>query len=404
MHTPLSEAHLVDPLETDEWLRTNEPVAHVPERDCWLDTSHELVAEAIMDTERFSNRFGRIMRGRQRRTPEARAVLEQGWPPRDTLFTVDPPLHRSHRLIVQKTFSAKRVNGLEPTIRSLTTSLVDAIPRTETVDIFPVLAVPLPMTVIADQLGVPRTDLPLFKRWSDAFATELSGLIEDTSDQLRLTRLEVEFQQYFHERIVERRAEARDDVLSDLVYAEDEDGNTFDDAEILSFLTQLLVAGNETTTSAIAAGVRMLAGDPDLQARVRADRSTIPALVEEVLRLESPIQAMWRVTTTDAELGGVTIPEGSYVLLRYLAANHDPAHYDLPEHCRVDRDKPRDHLAFGAGIHFCVGAALARSEVRVATEELLDRTEWIDAAWEAEPGHPPSLLVRQLDRVPVVLR
>ena len=403
MHTPLSEAHLVDPLETDEWLRTNEPVVFVPERDCWLVTSHELVARAIMDTERFSNRFGRIMRGSKRLTPEARAVLAEGWPPRDTLFTVDPPLHRSHRLIVQKTFSAKRVNGLDPTIRDLAVTLIDAMPRSEPIDVFPYLAVPLPMTVIADQLGVPRDDLPLFKRWSDAFATELSGLIDDTSDQLRLTRLEVEFQQYFHDRIVERRTGPRDDVLSDLVYAEDEEGNTFDDAEILSFLTQLLVAGNETTTSAIAATVRALADDQELQDRVRTDRSTIPALVEDVLRLESPIQAMWRVTTTDVELGGVTIPEGAYVLLRYLAANHDAAHYDLPDHCRVDRDKPRDHLAFGAGIHFCVGAALARSEIRITVEELLDRTAGIAPAWSEEPGHPPSLLVRQLDRVPVVL-
>ena len=191
MHTPLSEAHLVDPLETDDWLRRHEPVAFVPERNCWLVTSHALVSEAIMDTDRFSNRFGRIMRGQQRLTPEARAVLEHGWPPRDTLFTVDPPLHRSHRLIVQKTFSARRVNGLEPVMRDLAGSLIDAIPRGEPVDVFPALAVPLPMTVIADQLGVPRDDLPLFKRWSDAFATELSGLIDDTSDQLRLTRLEV---------------------------------------------------------------------------------------------------------------------------------------------------------------------------------------------------------------------
>ena len=404
MHAPLSEAHLADPNATDEWLRSTNPVAYVPDHGCYLISSHELVQQAIMDTDRFSNRFGRIMRGFARLSPEALAVLEDGWPPRDTLFTVDPPLHRSHRSIVQGTFSVKRVNGLEPDIRALATSLIDAVARDTVVDIMPALAVPLPMTVIADQLGVPRTDLGLFKRWSDGIATELSGLVTDPSEQVRLTKLTVEFQHYFHARIQERREHPSDDILSDLVNATDEDGTGFDDAEILSFLTQLLVAGNETTVSAIAAMVRMLASDPDLQETVRSNRETIPALVEEVLRLESPIQGMWRITTTDIEIGGTTIPEGSYVLLRYLSANRDAAHYDLPDHCRVDRPKPRDHFAFGAGIHYCVGAALARLELRVLADELLDRTDTIEAAWEEEPGHPPSLLVHQLSAVPVILR
>src|SRR5690606_5526312 len=140
--------------------------------------------------------------------------------------------------------------------------------------------------------------------------------------------------------IEQRRAEPRDDVLSDLVHGRDDDGRAFDDAQVLAFLQQLLVAGNETTTSALTALVAQLAGDAELQARVRRDRDAIPTLVEEVLRLESPIQGMWRVAAEDVELAGVRIPAGALVLVRYLAANHDPARFDDPDACRLDRPKP----------------------------------------------------------------
>ncbi len=404
MHPPLSESHLIEPDASDRWLREHEPVTYVADRGCWLVTSHELIHEVVTDHERFSNRFGRVLRGYDRLCQEARDVLAEGWPPRDTLFTTDPPLHRRHRSIVHATFSPRRVNGLEPAIRALSASLIDALPRDEPVDILPALAVPVPMTVIADQLGVPRDDLDLFKRWSDGVATELSGLVDDPAEQVRLSRLVVEFQRYFAARIEERRQDPQDDLLSDLVHTTDDEGDRLDDAEILVFLQQLLVAGNETTTSAIAALVHRLAADPDLQAAVRADLTTVSVLGEEILRLESPIQGMWRITTTDVELGGVPIPAGGLVLVRYLSGNHDDDRYIEADACRLDRAKPRDHLAFGAGIHFCAGASLARLELRVLTEELLARTTWIDPAWETPPSHPPSLLLHQLDRVAVTLR
>ena len=398
---PLSEAHLVDPAATDAELLAEAPVCYVPERDLYLVSGFAEATAVLTDHRRFSNRFGRVMRGYERLGPRARQVLERGWPPRDVLFTVDEPKHRSHRSIVSKAFSARRVSGLESHIREIAAGLVAALPHDEPVDIVPALSVPLPMTVIADQLGVPREDLPLFKRWSDGVARELSGLITDEDEQVRLTELVVEFQHYFHALIEQRRAEPRDDVLSDLVHGRDDDGRAFDDAQVLAFLQQLLVAGNETTTSALTALVAQLAGDAELQARVRRDRDAIPTLVEEVLRLESPIQGMWRVAAEDVELAGVRIPAGALVLVRYLAANHDPARFDDPDACRLDRPKPRDHLAFGAGIHYCVGSALARLELRVACELLVDHAAWIAPAWDELPQHPPSLLLHQLPSLPV---
>jgi cytochrome P450 len=400
---PLSSEHLTCPFATDAWLRDHAPVFHVADQDVWVITRHQDIQEALRRPDLFSNRFGRVIRGRDRLTPDALAILEEGWEPVDTLFTTDPPEHRRFRGLVNKAFTARRVARMGDYIRQVTDKLLDDLVAADgPVDLVEAFAVPLPLTVIADQLGVPREDLPLFKRWSQAIVAELSRMASP-DEQVASARSYLEFQRYFHQRIEERRAEPRDDILSDLVHArgDDEDERPLDDRELLMMLTQLLVAGNETTTNGISAAVWLLASRPDLQRELRRDPERIPDLVEETLRLEAPIQAMWRITTQDVEIAGTTIPHGSLVMLRYTAANRDDRHYTCPGDLDLDRPNVRDHLAFGGGIHFCVGAALARSEMTVAIEALLHRTTDVRLVPDLAIAHPPHQLIRGIQRLDV---
>jgi cytochrome P450 len=401
---PLTSEHLTCPFATDAWLRAESPVHHVAEENVWLVTRYDDVQEALRHPERFSNRFGRVIRSRDRLTPDALRILGEGWEPVDTLFTTDPPEHRRFRGLVNKAFTARRVSRMGGYIRQVTDDLlVDLVAHGGPVDLVDRFAIPLPLTVIADQLGVPRQDLSLFKRWSQAVVAELSRLATP-EEQIESARNYLEFQRYFHERIEERRAEPRDDILSDLVHAgADEGERPLDDRELLMTLTQLLVAGNETTTNGIASAVWRLTSEPGLQDRLRVQPDRIPDLVEETLRLEAPIQAMWRIAAQDVELGGVTIPAGAVVMLRYTSGNRDGGHYECPEDFDLDRANPRDHLAFGGGIHFCVGAALARSEMTIALEALIERTSEVRLVPDQKLEYPAHQLIRGLQRLEVEL-
>lgn len=398
---PLSDEYLACPHATDAWLRQHAPVTHVAEEDVWLLTRYDHVSDALRDPGTFSNTFGPVLRSHDRLPPEALAILEQGWRPKDTLFTTDPPAHRRFRSLVSSAFSARRVQRMEPDIRALAAELVDDVVARGTADVVEHLAIPLPMTIIGDQLGVDRADLPRAHAWSNGVAQELSRL-QTPAQMVETAHLVVEFQHYFHERIVQRRREPTDDILSDLVHARLEGEKPLDDREILSMLQQLLVAGNETTTSGITSSLLLLTADDELQGRLRDDPSLVPAFVEETLRLESPIQGMWRTCPSGAEVDGAEIPPGSLAMLRFGAANRDGNHYADPDEVVLDRPAPRDHLAFGGGIHYCIGAALARTEMVASLALLLDRTTWVRRAADQPPvtyvphmllGNPSSLVL-----------
>lgn len=391
---PLSTAHLACPHATDAWLREHDPVAHVPDEDVWLLTRHDDISDALRDPATFSNTFGPVLRSHDRLPSEALAILEEGWRPKDTLFTTDPPAHRRFRSLVGSAFSARRVQRMEPDIRALAAELVDDLVARGTADVVEHLAVPLPMTIIGDQIGVDRADLPRAHEWSNGVAQELSRL-QTPAQLVETARLVVEFQHYFHARIEQRRREPSDDILSDLVHARLEGEEPLDDREILSMLQQLLVAGNETTTSGITSSLLLLTNDDDLQSRLREEPSLVGAFVEETLRLESPIQGMWRTCPAGAEVGDTSIPPGSLAMLRFGAANRDAAHYPDPDEVVLDRPAPRDHLAFGGGIHYCIGAALARTEMATSLALLLDRTSWIRRAPDQPPvTYAPHMLLR----------
>jgi cytochrome P450 len=260
-------------------------------------------------------------------------------------------------------------------------------------------ATPLPVFVIADQLGVPREDLRRIKAWSDAFASRLGGMA-NPEEEVENARLIVEYQHYVAKIVEQRRAEPRDDMISDLAnttikHADGERLMTIE--ELLSMIEQLLVAGNETTTSATTGGMLSLIQLPDQLQILLDEPGMIGNAVEEMLRFESPSAGLWRVVTIDTEIQGVAIPKGALLQLRYAAANRDERVFDKPDSMDVCRKNAGDNIAFGYGTHFCPGAFLARKEMQVAFSRLLQRLTNIRLAeGKNDLTHWPNMVLRGL--------
>jgi cytochrome P450 len=394
---------LEDPFEFYQAALAERPVFKVPGTNIYLVLGYDLISEACKRIDDFSNDFGAVLSGQRAQDPDVKAILDEGWPQRDTMLTADPPAHTRYRKLVNLAFSMRRVDAMEADIRSIARGLLDQVAPKGRAEFVHDFAVPLPVAVIAEQIGLSRDDTPMVKRWSDAFADRLGGMISKQRE-LECAREIVDFQKFMKVKLDERRARPVDDLLSDLVNARIEDERPLDDAELLSILQQLMVAGNETTTSTMAGGLLLLIQNPAELAKVRADRSLIPNMVEEMLRLESPSAGLWRVVKRDAELGGVQIPAGSMLMVRFAAGNRDPSKYENPDAFVADRANARTQMAFGKGIHMCVGNMLARKELVVAFEEILDRLDDIALAPGADLSHVPNMLLRGLKRLDITFR
>jgi cytochrome P450 len=296
-------------------------------------------------------------------------------------------------------FSNKRVEGMQAYMEEIATELIDGWIDDGEVDLLNRFCVPFPVWIIADQLGVPRSDLVLFKRWSDAFASRLSQFAS-AEQELEDASLIVEFQHYFVDMIKKRRQDPQDNIISDLAHATIDEGRSLSFEEMLSILQQVLVAGNETSTATIAAGVLSLIQNPGQLTKLQADPSLIPNAVEEILRMETPSCGLWRVVKQDTELQGIAIPAGSMLMVRFASANRDEQVFDGPESMDVCRHNAGDNLSFGQGVHFCLGAQLARKELNVAFSHLLART----SNWQLTPDknnlrHWPNLILRGLEEL-----
>jgi cytochrome P450 len=375
-------------------MRHEAPVYEVPGMGFYIVSKHADIERVLLDTERFSSKSGPGVR--QQPPQDILDIWAKGWMPTNTLLTNDPPDHRRYRGLVNKAFTPRRVAEWEPTIRTITTELIDSFIDDGRVELVQQFAVPLPLTVIADALGVPREDMPKFKKWSDDAVAPLGGMISHERE-IECAHSTVEFQHYFAAMLEERRVHPRDDFLTDLLLARLEGETPLNMGEMLNMLQQLLVAGNETTTNLIASAMMLLGQNPVQLKAVRADRSRIPNLIEEALRSESPVQGLFRMAKVDVEIGGVKIPAGSRVVVMYASGNRDDDRFAGAEQFDVCRANAKDHLAFGAGIHYCLGAPLARLEGKIAFELLLDRLTNIRFA----PGkndftHTPSFILRGL--------
>lgn len=392
-----------NPFPLYQWALANSPVMEIPGTGMKIVMSYDMCAEATGRVEEFSNDFTGAISGAMAEDPEVKAIIDEGWPQINTLLTADPPVHTRFRKLVNLAFSMPRVNALEEGIRAKVNSLIDGFIDKGECEFVSEFAVSLPVQVICEQLGFELSEQANVKRWSDAFADRLGHMISKERE-LECAREVVEFQHAVKAKIDARRATPTDDLLSDIVNARIDGERPLDDAEILSVAQQLMVAGNETTTHALAGGIVHLARNLDAQEKVRANPAIIPNMIEEVLRLDTPTAGMWRVVKKDCNLGGHDFTAGEMIMLRYAAANRDPAKYPDPDLFDPERQNARTHLAFGKGIHMCVGNMLSRKEMTVAFQQLLARLGDIRIAEGADLKVSPNILLRGLISAPITFR
>jgi len=397
---PMAPETVEDPYEFYTALREQAPVYEVPGLGLYIVSRYDDVLQVVRNPKLFSSKSGPAA---MPPAPEVVEIVRTGYVPVDTLLTNDPPAHARYRSLVNHAFTPSRVARLEPYMRALAHELIDTFAARGRVELVREFAVPFPLTIIADQLGVPRADMPAFKRWSDDSVAPLGGMISHQR-QLECARSLVEFQRYFEEKVAALRGHPRDDMLSALVEARLEGGEPLNLAELLSILQQILVAGNETTTNLIASAMMLLLRHPDQLALVVADPSLVPNMIEEALRLESPATAMFRMATEETELAGVRIPKGARLVVHYAAANRDQRQFPDPDRFDVRRENARTHLAFGFGQHYCIGAGLARKEGAVAFEALLSRLGDLRFAAGNDFTHHPSFILRGLKELHVEFR
>jgi cytochrome P450 len=401
---PVAEYNFLDPavvespFEFHRALREQAPVHEVPGIGLFVVSTYAGVLEVLSDPRRFSSRSGPAVGG-MAPPPQIVEVMAKGYPQVDTLITCDPPDHIRYRSLVSRAFSARRVAGMEDYIRGVARDLLEDFLHDGTIDLVPRFAVPLPLSVIADQLGVPRSDMALFKKWSDDAVAPLGGMIS-LERSVECAASIVEFQHYMAQKIEEHRADPKEDILSDLIGARLDGEAPLDVPEMLSILQQFLVAGNETTTNLIASATMLLCQNPDQLELVRKEPGLIPNMVEEAVRLESPVQSLFRLATEDTSVLGTAIPKGARIVVMYASANRDAAVFPDPDRFDVRRENAKSNLAFGRGEHFCIGVALARKEAAIAFETLLEGTRDL----RLSPGkndfaHVPSFILRGLKQL-----
>jgi cytochrome P450 len=349
-YDPLDPRVIADPYPYYALLQREAPVHRVEKHGFFVLTRYEDVCSALLDPETFSSTWG----------PGPIKVIS----PVRMVLHLDPPEHGPLRAILAKAFTPNAMRRIEPRIRELAEGLVEALLERGEVDLVRDFAVPLPVGVIAELLGVSRADLPLFKQWSDDIVAEIGARVNASASRRA-------FDDYFNAVIRERRARPADDMVSRLCEP-GASGERLSDPEVLAFCRALLVAGNETTTALLSNLALALGQRPALWKRLREEPRLCDGAVEESLRFDSPNQGLFRHTTRDVALHGVTIPAGTKLLASFGAANRDPAQFERPDEFDPTRE-PNRHIAFGVGVHHCLGASLGRLEAQVALRALARR-------------------------------
>ncbi|SVA30606.1 uncharacterized protein METZ01_LOCUS83460 [marine metagenome] len=385
-------------------LRDEAPVFQDPTTGIFQVSKHELICQVARDAELFSNQFGAVQRSGGQEYPQEAAdiLINEGYPPVDTMLTADPPRHTRYRSLVDKAFAPKRVSELGPNIDEKINFIIDQFYDSGKCEVTTQISKQLPIRVIAEQLGVPMDDYDKFSNWSDAFVAQLSGT-SSPEEHIEIAKKLVQFQQYFANKLDEREDNDSDDILSDLANLtfEDDDGvnRKLEKSEQLSIIQQLLVAGNATTAHSISEAIYLLIANPDQMDLVLNDYKLIPNMVEESLRLLTPTNNMWRIATADTELDGVKIPKNSLIIIRYGSGNRDEDLFENPDKFDVTRKNSRRHVAFGQGIHVCIGMNLARKEMYTAFPIILDRLKNMRFGEDNDFVYSPNVLLRGLNKL-----
>jgi cytochrome P450 len=387
---PLAPRVYRNPYPTYAKLRAQDPVHWNFLSHSWVFSRYRDIDAILRDHSRFSN----DARYRQEVSQAQAAASTPGGP---SLLFLDPPDHTRLRALVQQAFTPRALEALTPRIRQIAVNLLDRVSDPTSFEVMETLARPLPMIVMAELLGVPTQDLAQFQAWSRLRARVIEPTITARERQLA-TQAAYELDAYFHGLIEQRRTEPRDDLISALVAAEAA-GDQLSHDELLVMLRLLLVAGNETTTNLIGNGLLALLRHPDQWQMLRSDPGLIPGAVEELLRYDSPAQVVARTALQDMEFHGRSILEGQGIVLLIGSANRDPEVFSQPDRLDITRQGP-NNLAFGRGIHHCLGAPLARLEARIVFETLLERFADMRLL-TADPPYRDNVVLRGLKALPV---
>ncbi|MEW2512877.1 cytochrome P450 [Streptomyces sp. NPDC046870] len=371
-------------------MREEGPAFYAPAIDMWVITGYEDIQSALMNPRVFSAAVGQ--RPVFPLTQEAQSIVKAGFHAYPVMSDCDPPRHTRIRRHNQKAFSARRISVLEPKVWAKATELVDEI-RPGIVDLVPALTYPLPAYMIFTFIGFPDEDMDMLKSWCGNRIAFSWGK-PTPAEQRDIANNMVNYWRYCEEFVAKRAADPVDDFTSDLVRIHREDPESLSIADITNVAYGLSFAGHETTTSFTGNAVRRLLANRTQWEELCADRSLIPKAVEEVLRYDSSIPAWRRITTEAVTVGGVEIPAQAKILLLLGAANRDPAHFAEPEAFDIHRADSRKHLAFGQGIHYCIGAALARMEARIALDLLARRAPGMQVVEDQDFDFPANVSFR----------
>jgi cytochrome P450 len=399
---PFSPEFQQDPFPYYDAMRETSPAWHLPGTDLHFVTRFDVASAVLRDTQTFSSAYGATANEppKPHLAEQLEAIRQQGWHRPPTMLTVDPPDHTRYRNTVSKAFNARAIAALRPAIEVIVEEEIARFIDSGVVNFRTVFANPVPVKVIVAALNLPAGCEPDIKRWSDDTTASIGARLPDER-LIEAQRGILELQRFMFAELEERQRCPRDDVPSALVAAElplpdGEGSRKLTIEELMGIFQQLIGAGNETTTKLFSQMLRMLAQQHDEWWRLKADPGRAAKVVEEALRLASPTQGLYRKVTRDVEIEGVRVPAGDRVLVMFAAANRDPG--EFPDPTRFDPDRPnvRNHLAFGAGVHFCIGAPLARLESVVALEKLVRYWDDFRLADSNTFEYEPSFLLRGL--------
>lgn len=339
-----------DPYPVYRALRDEHPVYHNKTHDFWALSRYDDVQQAVRNFQLFSSAQGTTLEPLKAQVP--------------TLINSDPPVHTPLRRLIAGQFTPASVASLEPRVRDYATRLLEPALERGAFDIIGDFSAKLPMAIIAGMLGFPEEDEDMVRGWTDAVVHRDEGVFGMPEAGMQAT---LKLYEYFEQQMADRRKRRRDDIVQMMVDAED--SGTLSHEQALGYIYIMSIAGNETTTKLIGNMAWQLDHHPEALDRLAGDTTVLPQAIEEALRIDGPTHMMARTTTSDVSLHGQTIPAGAKVALLYMSANRDPRKFDRPDTYDLDRN-PRDHLAFGGGLHACMGAALARLEVKVAWQQI----------------------------------
>ncbi|WUI01354.1 cytochrome P450 [Spirillospora sp. NBC_00431] len=394
----LEPPHLENPYPLYARARREAPVFHSPEFGLWFVARYDDAWAVLKDTTRFSSRY--TLRTPADAPPAVHEVLREAFPELPMLVNDDPPGHTRTRNLVSHAFAPRLVAALEPSIREIVTRLVDGFAPGGPggADLIAELAYPLPIEIICRLIGLPVDARDQLKRWTDDLV-ELGAPGTGGERRLECARSSVAFQRYLEAQVEARRGEPRDDLLTALIDARVDGEQPLDVAELVNLLIVLVFAGHETTTNLIGNLVVLLLSHPETLRGVRDDPSLTDDVITEGLRMDGPVQGMFRTATEEVELGGARIPAGAKVMVLFGSANRDESVFSDPDRFDPGRSNNHRHLGFGRGIHACIGAALARLETRIVIDTLAERLP--DPRLDA--GRPPAYFPSLMHRGPQAL-